>query len=166
MGVGGQRHDSVDLLLGKTRYSLYWRLGGPQGRSGYVGGKINMLPLPELQPRGEGSASSSERSSPREGPGTLCIGGCVDLRVGLDRCRVSRPHRDSVPKISCPSRSWSIGVRGQHHAPAALHPGKDLVPTVEVAGWALGPVWTGAEYLAPSGTRSPDRPATNSHYTD
>jgi len=27
------------------------------------------------------------------------------------------------------------------------------------AGWAPGPVWTGAENLAPSGIRSPDRPA-------
>jgi len=30
-------------------------------------------------------------------------------------------------------------------------PGKDSVPTVQEAGWAPGPVWTGAEYLAPSG---------------
>jgi hypothetical protein len=27
------------------------------------------------------------------------------------------------------------------------------------AGWAPGPVWTGAEKLAPTGIRSPDRPA-------
>jgi hypothetical protein len=38
-------------------------------------------------------------------------------------------------------------------------PGKDLVPTVQEAGWAPGPVWTGAENLAPTGIRSPDRPA-------
>jgi len=38
-------------------------------------------------------------------------------------------------------------------------PGKDLVPTGREAGWAPGPVWTGAENLATTGIRSPDRPA-------
>ena len=38
-------------------------------------------------------------------------------------------------------------------------PGKDPVPVVQEAGWALGPVWTGAENLAPTRIRSPDRPA-------
>ena len=51
-------------------------------------------------------------------------------------------------------------MRGQRHAPAAFYPpGKDPVPIVQEAGWALGPVWTGAENLAPTGIRSPDRPA-------
>jgi hypothetical protein len=40
-----------------------------------------------------------------------------------------------------------------------LPPGKDPVPIVHEAGWATGPVWTGAESLAPTGIRSPDRPA-------
>ena len=48
---------------------------------------------------------------------------------------------------------------GQHHALAALYPGKDPVPIVQEAGWAPGPVWTGVENLAPTGIRSPDRPA-------
>ena len=30
---------------------------------------------------------------------------------------------------------------------------------MQEAGWAPGPVWTGAEYLAPTEIRSPDRPA-------
>jgi hypothetical protein len=38
-------------------------------------------------------------------------------------------------------------------------PGKDPVPAVQEAGWAPGPVWTGAENLAPTGIRFPDRPA-------
>jgi hypothetical protein len=38
-------------------------------------------------------------------------------------------------------------------------PGKDPVPIVQEAGWAPGPVWTGAENLAPTGIRSPDHPA-------
>ena len=35
-GVGGQRHAQPALLPGKTRCPLYRRLGGPQGRSGWV----------------------------------------------------------------------------------------------------------------------------------
>ena len=46
---------------------------------------------------------------------------------------------------------------------APLHsrftPGKDPVRIVQEAGWAPGPVWTGAENLAPTGIRSPARPA-------
>jgi hypothetical protein len=52
-----------------------------------------------------------------------------------------------------------MGVGGQGHAPAAFTPGKDPVPIVREDGWAPGPVWTGAENLAPTGIRSPDRPA-------
>ena len=33
-GVGGQHHAPAALPPGKTRYPLYWRLGGPQERSG------------------------------------------------------------------------------------------------------------------------------------
>ena len=43
--------------------------------------------------------------------------------------------------------------------PGRFTPGKDPVPIVQEAGWAPGPVWTGAENLAPTGIRSPDRPA-------
>ena len=34
--VGGQRHAPAALRPGKTRYLLYRRLGGPQGRSGWL----------------------------------------------------------------------------------------------------------------------------------
>jgi len=40
-----------------------------------------------------------------------------------------------------------------------LTPGKDPVPIVQEAGWASGSVQTGAENLASTGIRSPDRPA-------
>ena len=40
-----------------------------------------------------------------------------------------------------------------------ITPRKDPVPNVQEAGWAPGPVWTGAENLATTGIRSPDRPA-------
>ena len=49
MGGGfGQRHATADLPPGKTRYPLYRRLGGPQGRTGQVG-KIS--PPPGFDPR-------------------------------------------------------------------------------------------------------------------
>ena len=52
-----------------------------------------------------------------------------------------------------------MGVGGQRHVPAALPPGKDLVPIVQESGWAIEPVRTGAEDLARTGIRSPDRPS-------
>jgi len=45
-------------------------------------------------------------------------------------------------------------------------PGKDAVPIVKLAGWAPGPVWTGAEYLAPTGIRSRNIQPVVSSYTD
>ena len=52
-------------------------------------------------------------------------------------------------------RGWGVSV-----TPRPLFTlGKDAVPIVQEAGWAPGPVWTGAENLAPTGIRSPDRPA-------
>jgi hypothetical protein len=50
---------------------------------------------------------------------------------------------------------WSAARPGR-----TLLPGKkDPVPILQEAGWAPAPVWTGAENLAPTGIRSPDRPA-------
>ena len=51
------------------------------------------------------------------------------------------------------------GVGGQPHAPAPSTPGKEPVPIVQEAGWAPGPVWTGAENPSLTGIRSPDCPA-------
>jgi len=48
MLVGGQRQATALLPLGKTRYQLYRRLDGPQGRSGQVR-KISLSP--EFDPR-------------------------------------------------------------------------------------------------------------------
>ena len=47
-GVGGQRHATAALPPGKSRYQLYRRLGGPQGRSGRV---LKILPPPGLDPQ-------------------------------------------------------------------------------------------------------------------
>jgi hypothetical protein len=52
-------------------------------------------------------------------------------------------------------RGWGVSV-----TPRPLFtPGKEPVPIVQKAEWDPGPVWTGAENLAPNRIRSPDRPA-------
>ena len=42
--------------------------------------------------------------SAEERPGTHYTGGRLDLEAGLDGCRKSRPHRDSIPGPSSPYR--------------------------------------------------------------
>ena len=52
-------------------------------------------------------------------------------------------------------RGWGVSV-----TPRPLFTrGKNPVPIVQEDGWTPGPVWTGEENLAPTGIRSPDRPA-------
>jgi hypothetical protein len=49
---------------------------------------------------------------------------------------------------------------GDQRTPRPLYPPvKDPLPIVQEAGRAPGPVWTGAENLAPTGIRSLDLPA-------
>jgi hypothetical protein len=48
MGMGGQHRAPAALPPGKTRYPLYRRLGGPQGRSGRV---RKISPPPGFDPR-------------------------------------------------------------------------------------------------------------------
>jgi len=42
--------------------------------------------------------------------------------------------------------------------------GKDPVPIVQEAGWAPGPVWTGAGNLASTGIRFLDRPSHSQYF--
>jgi len=44
-------------------------------------------------------------------------------------------------------------------SPGLFIPWKDPVPIVQEVAWASGPVWAGAENLAPTGFGFPDRPA-------
>ena len=57
---------------------------------------------------------------------------------------------------------FNLGARWVWEVNAMLRPlypcERDPVPTVQETGWALEPVWTGAENLAPTGIRSPDSP--------
>ena len=48
MAVGGQHHAPATLAPVKTRYPLYRRLGGPQGRPRNM---RNISPPPEFDPR-------------------------------------------------------------------------------------------------------------------
>jgi hypothetical protein len=50
-------------------------------------------------------------------------------------------------------------VGGQGGVSAASARDKDPVPIVQEAGWAPGPVWTGAKNCAATGILSPNRPA-------
>jgi len=52
-------------------------------------------------------------------------------------------------------RGWGVSVTPR----SLLTPGKDPVPIIQEVGWAPGPVWTGAENLAATEIRTPDRPA-------
>jgi len=52
-----------------------------------------------------------------------------------------------------------MGVGVKRHAPAAIAPSKDPVPILQEAGWSPGPFWIGEKNIAPTGIRSPDRPA-------
>ena len=80
---------------------------------------------------------SKDKVQPRtghEGPeGEYRYGSTLSLTSALDGCSTPRPGRFTL--------------------------GTDPVPTVWEAGYAPGPVWTGAENLASTATRSPDLPA-------
>jgi len=52
-------------------------------------------------------------------------------------------------------RGWGVSVMPW----PLFNPRKELVPTVQEARWAPGPVWTGAENFGPTGIWYPDRPA-------
>jgi hypothetical protein len=58
-------------------------------------------------------------------------------------------------------RGWGVSVTPRPH----FTPGKDPVPTVQGAGWATGPVRTGAENLVPTGIRSRTVQPVGSRYT-
>jgi len=75
------------------------------------------------------------------------------LRLCIGR-KVRRGNRDIVLLfLDHDARRDSVTSR------PLFTPGKDPVPIVQEAGWAPGLVWTGAENLAHTGIRSPDRPA-------
>ena len=84
----------------------------------------------------------------------------LTLVQALRSCTGRTVHRESRG-IALPfhdhgiRRGWGVSVTPR----SLFNPGKVPVPIVQEAGWAPGPVWTGAENLAPSRIWSPNRPA-------
>ena len=85
----------------------------------------------------------------------------VHLCTALRLCTGRMAHRGSRG-IALPFHDHGTrrGGEGVSVTPRPLFtPGNDPVPIVQEAGWAPGPVWTGAENRAPTGIRFPDLPA-------
>ena len=69
------------------------------------------------------------------------------------------PEGEQMHSSTLPSASALYGDGWSTPRPSRFTPEKDPVPIVQGAGWAPGPVWTGAENLTPTVIRSPNRPA-------
>ena len=65
-------------------------------------------------------------------------------RTGHEGPQVEQMHSSTLPSTSALDGGWWSTPR-----PGRFTPGKDPVPIVQEVGWAPGPVWTGAENLAP-----------------
>jgi len=101
-----------------------------------------------------------------------CPGAFLQVPWDIDRV-VKCPHVQALRLCTCRTAhrgSRSIALLFHDHGTRSgwgvsvttrplFTPGKDPVLIVQEAGWAPGPVWTGAENLTPIGIRSPDRPA-------
>ena len=75
---------------------------------------------------------------------------------GLEPKYQSIIHTYSFFNLGARWDGWSTPCPGRF-TPREREP----VPILYEDGWAPGPVWTGAENLAPTGIRSPDRPASS-----
>ena len=76
----------------------------------------------------------------------------VKVKVTFSLEQATKAQRGSR-RIALDGGGWSTP------RPGSFAPRKDPVRIAQEAGWAPGPVWTGAENLAHTGIRSPDRPA-------
>jgi hypothetical protein len=78
------------------------------------------------------------------------------LRHPTGRTALRGSRGIALPLHDCGTRrGWGVSVRPR----PLFTPGKDPVPIVQKAGWAPGPVWTGAENLVSTGILSSHRPA-------
>ena len=69
----------------------------------------------------------------------------------LPRTGLEVPEGEEMYTSNVPSTSALDGGMWSTPCPGRFNPGKDMVPIVQEAGWAPGPVWTGAKNLAPTG---------------
>ena len=78
------------------------------------------------------------------------------LRLCTGRTAHRRSRVITLPFHDHGTRSgWGVSVTPR----PLFSPGKDPALIFQDVGWAPGPVWTGAENLAPTGIRSPNRQA-------
>jgi hypothetical protein len=80
--------------------------------------------------------------------------------------RVLITNNNNRYSSTLPRTSALDGGGGEPHAPAASITGKDPVSIVQKAGWAPGPVCTGAENLTPMGFDPRTVQPVASRYTD
>jgi len=150
--VGGQRYAPAALPPGKTRYPLYRRLGGYQGRSGLLR-KIS-LPL-GFDPRTVHPVGS--RSTDWTIPAPYIYIYIYKVKWYRYRPRVAQRVGRGIALLfhdRGPRRGWVVSSTPRPH----FTPGKDPVPILQEAGWAPGPVWAGGK-SRPRRDSIPDRPA-------
>jgi hypothetical protein len=68
------------------------------------------------------------------------------FRRKLNVISLAHTRINNLPSSATPCSTCATAARLNRSLP----PSKDPVPIVQETGWASGPVWTGAEYLAPS----------------
>ena len=115
MGVGGQRHAPAALPPRKTRYPLYRRLGGPQGRYGRV---WKISPPRGFDPRTVQPVASRYTNCANPAPYWLCNTSSANVEGTSDhRCSVAsvtlvplqRTHQNSRESFS--TQTWWSFVR-------------------------------------------------------
>jgi len=74
----------------------------------------------------------------------VCLQQCLALKIKVGTLRIFFNLQEAVSGKPRPGR---------------FTPGNNPVPIVQEDGWDPGPVWTGAEILAPTRIRLPNRPA-------
>ena len=93
----------------KVKCTLVQALRLCTGRTAHRGSRGIALPFHDhYTRRGECSAARPGRFTPRKRPGTLCTGGWVGSRAGLDRCGKSRPPPGFDPRTVEPVASRHI----------------------------------------------------------
>ena len=76
------------------------------------------------------------------------------------------PEGEQIYSSTLPSTSALDGGGWSAPRPGRFTAGKDPLPIVQEVGWVLGPLWTGAENLAPTWIRSRTVQPVASRYTD
>jgi hypothetical protein len=85
----------------------------------------------------------------------------IKVNVQFTPEQATKAQREQMYSSTVPSTPALDGGGWSMPHPGHFTPGKDSVPIVWEAGWAPGPVWAGAENLAPAGIQSPYHPACN-----